>query len=76
MDDKMKIKFEEKYEMKLEIENEADFKHLSAKYLGKESPLDWQERIYYLLLMFLQFIYETVYFYFFPYIAIICAATQ
>ena len=74
MDDKMKTKLVEKYEMCLKIENEQDFESTHVSMLYNDSPLNTREKIYYALLMVIEFTYETVYFYFFPYLAIIYAA--
>ena len=41
--------------------------------LGTDSPLNRREKAYYALLMVIEFTYETVYFYFFPYLAILYA---
>jgi len=71
IDDKIKDKLVEKYQYCLKIENEADFEKTDFSMLGSNSPLTKREKAYYLFTMFLEFFYQTIYFYFFPYLAII-----
>ena len=73
LDDKMKHKFVDKYKKCLKIENEKQMEKTRTGML-LSPKLTAKEKLYYALLILIEFLYQTVYFYFFPYLAIIYAA--
>ena len=72
IDNELKDKFTGKYKMCLKIENEKELKSTKARNL-LTNKYSLTEKLYYSLLIFLEFVYETIYFYFMPYLAIMYA---
>ena len=74
MDDKLKDKMVGQYQFSLKIENEEEFEETKIKNLVNKK-FNCKEKFYYGLLIIIEFLYETVYFYFFPYFAIVFASS-
>ena len=72
MEDSMKTKLVTQNKYSLKIENEIDFEETRLATL-RSYKYSLREKVYYFVLLVIEFLYETVYFYFFPYFAIFYA---
>ena len=72
-EDSVKSRLEEQEEFQLSIETDIkpNIKLIFPKFFNTESRLSIFQRLCYALVLFLHFLYETVYFYFFPYISLL-----